>query len=164
MMTLLLVFLSIVSGSHIRIAPADEPGQRLVLTGHVVDAHGRPAPNVEIYAYHTDAQGLYRRDRYVPDWPSRPPRLQGTLRTAADGSYEIDTIVPAPYPSRNNPAHIHFHVRGQAEILWFEGDPLLRYATQRPPGDGTFASVRPLVRDKQGVAHCTRDFRLKDAR
>ena len=158
-MIALLVFLSIASASHIRIAPPGEPGQRLILTGRVFDAHGRPAVNVEIYAYHTDARGLYRNDRYTPEWPSRPPRLQGTLRTAADGSYEIDTILPAPYPSRNNPAHIHFDLRGpgfdQGETLLFEGDPLLRYAPTTP------ASVRPLVRDKQGVWHCTRDFHLK---
>ena len=168
-MNMILAALSITllaSTSHIQIAPATEPGERLILTGRVFGTDGRPAGGVEIHAYHTDAKGLYRSDHYVPQWPARPARLQGTVRTAADGSYRIDTIRPARYPSRDIPAHIHFHVRApgmreQGEILWFSGDPLLTpqmYA--KHSHDGTFSPIRPLEKGADGAWHCIRDFRL----
>jgi protocatechuate 3,4-dioxygenase beta subunit len=144
--------------SRIQIADRSEPGQRLILSGRALGSDGRPLAGVEIYAYHTGADGLYRRDRYTPEWPSKPPRLEGTLRTAADGSYEIDTIKPAAYPSRNNPAHIHFKLRAsgfpeQGETIWFEGDPLLT-AQQKAP------YIVRLRRDNDGVLRGTHNFRL----
>ena len=128
------------SPSRMKIAADNEPGQRLIITGHVFDASGKPA-RVTLYAYHTDAKGLYR-----PDGSFRgQPRLQGTLLTAEDGSYEIDTIKPAPYPNRDIPAHIHVHLRwnghDQEEEIRFEGTgPLICHVV-----DG----------------RCSVDFRLK---
>jgi protocatechuate 3,4-dioxygenase beta subunit len=153
--------------SRIRIAPASEPGERLVLTGRVVGADGAPRAGIEIDAYHTDAKGLYRPDGGTPAWPARPPRLEGRLSTAADGSYEIDSIRPGPYPGGGNPAHIHFHLRtasiDQGETLWFEGDPQLSpEQIRREAGLGRFSAIQPLVRDGAGVWRCVRDFRLRD--
>jgi len=144
--------------SRIQIAGRSEPGVRLILSGRALGRDGKPLAGVEIYAYHTGADGLYRADRYTPEWPSKPPRLEGTLRTAADGSYQIDTIKPGAYPSRNNPAHIHFKLRArgypeQGETIWFEGDPLL--TSQQKP-----AYVVRLQRDSAGVLHGTHDFHL----
>lgn len=131
---------------------------RLLLSGRTLGRDGKPLAGVEIYAYHTGADGLYRNDRYTPEWPAKPPRLQGTLHTAANGSYQIDTIKPGAYPSRNNPAHIHFKLRApgypeQGETIWFEGDPLL--TSQQKP-----AYVVRLQRDSGGVLHGTHDFHL----
>jgi protocatechuate 3,4-dioxygenase beta subunit len=153
--------------SRIRIAPAGEPGERLVLTGRVVGADGAPRAGIEIDAYHTDAKGLYRPDGATPAWPERPPRLEGRLLTATDGTYEIETIKPGPYPGGGNPAHIHFHLRthavNQPETLWFEGDPqLTAEQIRREAGLGTFSAIRPLSRDASGVLRVTRDFRLQE--
>jgi len=110
------------SPSRMKIAADTEPGQRLVITGHVFSADGRPRGGIQMYAYHTDAKGLYRPDGSFKG----EPRLRGTLVTASDGSYEIDTIKPAPYPDRNIPAHIHVHLRwlghDQEEEIRFEGN------------------------------------------
>ena len=104
-----------------KIAADNEPGQRLMITGHVFGADGKPR-RLEMYAYHTDAKGLYRPDGSFKG----EPRLRGTLLTAEDGSYQIDTIKPAPYPHRDIPAHIHVHLRGkgfdQEEEIRFEGN------------------------------------------
>ena len=129
------------SPSRMKIAADNEPGQRLMITGHVFGADGKPR-RVQLYAYHTDAKGLYRPDNHYPE---EPPRLRGTLVTAVDGSYEIDTIRPAPYPNRNIPAHIHVHLRweghDQTEEIRFEGNgPLICHVV-----DG----------------RCTVDFRLR---
>ena len=124
----------------------------MILTGKVLDVDGHPRGGVEIYAYHTDANGLYRPE----GWSSLPPRLQGTLHTAADGTYQIDTIRPTPYPNRTIPAHIHFHLRApgmheQSEILWFTGDPLLKPDDYAKYGhDGTFSPIRPLLKGSTG--------------
>jgi len=152
--------------SHIKIAADAEPGDRLIITGRVFDGSGHPVPNVEIYAYHTDANGYYRTDHRVPDWPSMPPRLEGRLQTASDGSYAIDTIRPAPYPSRGNPAHIHFRLFApgrsrEGAILWFTGDPYLTADQIRLyASGGTFSRIQTLERRSDGRLHCTRDFRL----
>ena len=125
-----------------KIAADKEPGQRLMITGHVLGADGRPRGGIQMYAYHTDAKGLYRPDGSFKG----EPRLRGTLLTAADGSYEIDTIKPAPYPNRNIPAHIHVHLRwlgnDQEEEIRFEGKgPTICHIAQ---------------------GRCTVDFRLRD--
>jgi protocatechuate 3,4-dioxygenase beta subunit len=135
--------------SRIQIAPRGEPGERLIVTGRT------SVPGVEIFAYHTDAHGEYRRSL------AGVARLHGRLRTAADGTYSIDTIKPGAYPGRGIAAHIHFQLRprGAPEIhtaLMFEGDPFLT-----PDYIAKYREeVRPLVRGRDGVLHCTRDFRI----
>jgi protocatechuate 3,4-dioxygenase beta subunit len=141
---LFLPALAYASPSRAVIAPPNEPGRRLVITGRVFDAQGHPA-RVELYAYQADANGLYR-----PDGSRGEPRLHGTLLTAPDGSYEIDTIKPAPYPHRDIPAHIHVHLRrdghDQEEEIRFEGN-------------GT--AVCHASADAKGVLRCSVDFRLR---
>jgi protocatechuate 3,4-dioxygenase beta subunit len=156
---LLVTLLTFFSPSHLIIAPPGEPGVRIVVSGRVLDASGRPVPHVDIRAYHTDARGLYRADNKMYS-DSAPPRLQGTLRTADDGSYVIETIRPAPYPNRTLPAHIHFELRppsGPHEyaILYFADDPLLT-REQRTKQPQAICHLVPV----KGVLHCTRDFHL----
>ena len=122
----------------LHIASASEPGQRMILSGTVFGPDGKPRAGVEIYAYHTDAAGLYHRG------PDGPPRLQGRLRTAADGSYVIDTIKPGPYPGTKDSAHMHFKIGGQEETIFFDRNPRV-----------------PLVRGADGVLHGRHDFHLR---
>ena len=142
------------SATSARIAPASEPGDPLVISGRVYESDGRtPAAGVVIYAYHTDAKGLYRPDHYTADWSTRRPRLEATVRTGKDGAYEFTTIRPAPYPQRNNPAHVHFVLwwpdrHRQGDTLWFDGDPLLTpqmYA--RNAHAGTFSYIQKVTRN-----------------
>lgn len=159
MNSILLVVLAFFSPSHLVIAPPGEPGVRIVVSGRVFDAQGRPVPHVDIRAYHTDARGLYRADNKMYS-DSAPPRLQGTLRTDDNGAYDIETIRPAPYPSRTLPAHIHFELRppnGPRDyaILYFADDPLLTPA-QRAKTPQAICRLAPV----KGVLHCIRDFHL----
>jgi protocatechuate 3,4-dioxygenase beta subunit len=156
---LLVTLLSFLSPSHLVIAPPGEPGVRIVVSGRVLDASGRPVPHVGIRAYHTDARGLYRADNTMYS-DTAPPRLQGTLRTADDGSYVIQTIRPAPYPNRSTAAHIHFELRPpnglhEYAILYFADDPLLT-REQRTKQPQAICRLVPV----NGVLHCTRDFHL----
>ena len=110
--------------SNARIAPANEPGEAMVIEGLVTTPRGTPASNVIVYAYHTDRAGIY------PPSGNRHGTLRGWARTDASGRYRFDTIRPGAYPSRNVAEHVHMHViepgTGTYYIdnLAFEDDPL----------------------------------------
>jgi protocatechuate 3,4-dioxygenase beta subunit len=126
---LLIPTLAQASPSRMKIAADNEPGQRMIVTGHVFGADGRPRAGLQLYAYHTDAQGQYKRDA------QGVARLHGTLVTANDGSYTIDTIKPGQYPGRNTPAHIHIHLREPG----FDQEEEIRFTeSMRPDSDGVF--------------------------
>jgi protocatechuate 3,4-dioxygenase beta subunit len=146
------------------IAPKDEPGERLVVSGRVFAADGKtPLSDASIYVYQTDKTGIYSR----PVNDSRTPRLRGYLRSDAEGRYEYTTIKPGSYPNTQNPAHIHYVVNAPGfkerifEIV-FEDDPLVdtRIRANAATADSGF-SIRPLTRDAQGVLRCTQDIQLR---
>ena len=142
----------------------DEPGEPMTVTGTVYAPDGKtPVAGIEVHVYHTDAEGYYRKGTNS----SSNPRLKGTMRTNAEGKYEYRTIKPAPYPGGGNPAHVHYVISGQGyakqyDELQFEGDRWLRnpHLTPEQKND-TFASVRPFVRDQNGVWRVVKDIKLK---
>jgi protocatechuate 3,4-dioxygenase beta subunit len=111
--------------STISLAPADEPGQQLMLFGTVIDSQtGEPIPNTQVYLYHADATGEYN--------PSDPEdestaRLSGEAITNDAGEFTVDTIVPREYDQPGN-RHIHLHyVRAEGYqdgggVILFEKD------------------------------------------
>ncbi len=158
--------------SHARIAPIGEPGEPLVLTGHVFGADGKPRSGVIVYAYHTNSQGLYPG----PDPPrsvasNHHGKLRGWAQTDASGAYTFETIRPAGYPSvkpnTGEPQHIHMHViePGCAtyfiDELLFADDPRLTPAlrTRMSQGRGGNGIVTP-QRDTSGTWHIVRDIQL----
>jgi len=152
--------------STITIADRNEPGDRLVVTGRVFAADGKtPIRGVSIYAYHTDAKGIY--NPAIDSRPDRNPRLYGYMRTDARGRYEFATIRPGPYPNDTIPAHIHYVVSMPGyrtlhpEVL-FSGDPLISdmYRTEVAKPRGRF-SIPDLTKDAQGAWHITQDFFLR---
>lgn len=126
---------------------AGEPlGQRIILTGLVLDDSGRPVPSTLIEIWQTNAAG-----RYLHSVDSHPapldPNFSGAGRTLTDakGFYRFVTIKPGAYPWNNHynawrPAHIHFSLFGPAFAtrlvtqMYFPGDPLF-------PFDPIFQSV-----------------------
>ncbi len=163
-----LLFLYVARGaepaaSAVVVSP-EEPGEPLVVTGTVYGPDGEtPAAGVELYAYHTDATGVYNEPN-----DNTNPRLKATVRTGADGRYRLRTIKPAPYPGGGVPAHIHYRLSGggfpdQRAELHFEGDPYLSArATARAAERGQFGSIRPLERDDDGVWHVVFDIKLRE--
>lgn len=108
-----------------QIAPAWEPGQRLIVRFRVVGKDGRPMVKQKVNASQTNRIGLYN----PPGWNRRAPTLATAAWTNQKGWITFDTIYPGPYPREPEPSHIHFstQVDGKAAFrtLWFEGDPLL---------------------------------------
>lgn len=143
------------------IGGADEPGERLVVSGQVFAPDGvTPAPNVIVYAYQTDAKGFYQNDS------NRVARLHGWAKTDAQGRFEFRTIRPGAYPGRSIPAHIHFHIYGGGyplqwtQDLMFAGDPLLRPdQIQSSAALGNFGGIQTITRSSDGTQHCTFNVR-----
>lgn len=153
--------------STVRIAPADEPGEPLRIRGVVTDRGGRPAPGVVVYAYHTDAEGIYPRDEHLSGSAARHGRLRAWATTDADGRYEFETILPGHYPGRDAPRHVHMHVIEPGcctyyiDSIHFTDDPLLDEAARRDTADARGGSG--LVTPRRGDAGSwvvERDIRL----
>lgn len=108
-----------------QIAPAWEPGQRMVVRFRVVDRNRRSVTKQRVDASQTNKDGLYN----PRGWNRRQPVLFTSAWTDDSGWISFDTIMPGPYPGESEPAHIHFSttIRGKAQFrtLNFEGDPLL---------------------------------------
>ncbi|MBI1792038.1 MAG: protocatechuate 3,4-dioxygenase subunit beta [Acidobacteria bacterium] len=119
---------------------AGEPlGERIIVTGRVVDDRGRPVPHTLVEIWQTNAAGRYRHAKDNHPAPL-DPNFSGAGRalTDAHGIYRFTTIKPGAYPWRNHPnawrpAHIHFSLFGPAFVtrlitqMYFPGDPLLAH-------------------------------------
>jgi protocatechuate 3,4-dioxygenase beta subunit len=119
---------------------AGEPqGERIIVSGRVLDDDGRPVPETLVEIWQTNAAG-----RYIHQNDQHPapldPNFTGAGRTLTDaeGRYRFVTIKPGAYPWRNHPnawrpAHIHFSLFGPnfttrlVTQMFFPGDPLLRH-------------------------------------
>jgi protocatechuate 3,4-dioxygenase beta subunit len=152
--------------SSVVIAGAEEPGERLVVTGQVL--HGfTPIAGVSIYAFHADMKGLYERQGMQR---GLDPRLYGAMRSDASGQYRYETIRPGYYGNSDNPSHVHYVVNAPGYKprlldLRFDDDPVIAARRKRgvPDNDGFEPGkmvVRPVKRDANGVWHVTRDVEM----
>ncbi|MGO9080336.1 MAG: protocatechuate 3,4-dioxygenase subunit beta [Streptosporangiaceae bacterium] len=116
---------------------AHEPiGERIIVTGRVLDSGGRPVPDTLVEIWQANAAGRYAHA--VDDHPAPlDPNFDGAgrCRTDSQGRYRFVTIKPGAYPWRSHlnawrPAHIHFSLLGRAFTqrlvtqMYFPGDPL----------------------------------------
>jgi protocatechuate 3,4-dioxygenase beta subunit len=112
-------------------------GEKMVLTGRLLDADGRPIRRSLVEIWQANASGRYAHPGDQHDAPLDPNFL-GIGRTFTDdeGRYRFVTIKPGSYPWRNHPfawrpQHIHFSLLGNAPVqrlvtqMYFPGDPLL---------------------------------------
>ena len=153
--------------ARVRIAPQGEPGEPLRLTGRVLAADGSPRAGIVVYAYHTDAQGIYPP---MADAPGRAAERHGRLRGWAasddEGRYTFDTIRPGSYPTRDVPAHIHMHVLEPGcgtyyiDDVMFTDDPLLTPAQRRAHAAGRGGNGIATPTHANGSWQVVRDIRL----
>ena len=160
---------------HDRVGPLDhdltrqhagEPlGERIIVTGRVLDGDGRPVPQLagrDLAVQRGRALHPPRRPHPAP----LDPNFTGAGRAITDdeGRYRFVTIKPGAYPWGNHdnawrPAHIHFSLFGTAFAtrlvtqMYFPGDPLFGH-------DPIFQSVRdPTARERMIAALRPRDHR-----
>ena len=152
-----------------QIVADSEPGDRLVVTGQVFERDGEtPAPDVLIYVYHTNTEGVYPRRGDEVGNGRRHGYLRGWLKTDSSGRYRFETIRPAPYTTHGGePAHIHYTIQapGEAEYwldgAWFSDDPRVTESQEAAlTRRGGFTNVMEMSQDAHGVWHGRRDIRL----
>ncbi|NRR32906.1 protocatechuate 3,4-dioxygenase subunit beta [Oxalobacteraceae bacterium] len=119
---------------------ASEPlGEKIVVTGRVLDEDGKPVRNSLLEVWQCNAAGRYRHKRDQHNAPLDPNFSGwGKMLTDDDGRYRFVTIKPGPYPWGNHdkawrPAHIHFSLFGNVYAqrlvtqMYFPSDPLFDY-------------------------------------
>jgi protocatechuate 3,4-dioxygenase beta subunit len=114
-------------------------GERIVVTGRLLDEGGRPMRAALIEVWQANAAGRYMHKMDQHNAPL-DPNFTGCGRTLTDaeGRYRFLSIKPGAYPWGNHsnawrPAHIHFSIFGDGLLsrlvtqMYFPGDPLLPY-------------------------------------
>jgi protocatechuate 3,4-dioxygenase beta subunit len=143
--------------------PGEPQGERITVSGRVLDTEGTPLRGTLIEIWQANAAG-----RYLHKWDQWPapldPNFSGAGRCLTDdeGRYSFTTVKPGPYPWGNHhnawrPAHIHFSLLGRAFAQrlvtqkYFPGDPLFEF-------DPIFNSVR----DEQARQRMVSSFSIEE--
>ena len=112
-------------------------GERIIVTGRVMDEDGRPVPNTLVEVWQTNAAGRYIHKVDQHNAPIDPNFFgAGRCMTDAVGRYRFITVRPGAYPWGNHatgwrPPHSHFSLFGPSFLtrlvtqMYFPGDPLL---------------------------------------
>jgi protocatechuate 3,4-dioxygenase, beta subunit len=114
-------------------------GERIIVSGRVLDENGRPVPRTLVEIWQANAAGRYLHKRDQHEAPLDPNFAgSGHALTDDEGRYRFVTILPGAYPWGNHynawrPAHIHFSLFGPTFAtrlvtqMYFPGDPLLPF-------------------------------------
>jgi protocatechuate 3,4-dioxygenase beta subunit len=119
---------------------SSEPlGERIIVTGKVLDDDGHPVRGALLEIWQANAAGRYKHKNDNHAAPLDPNFSGcGRVLTDNDGRYSFVTVKPGAYPWKNHdnawrPAHIHFSLFGAGLIsrlitqMYFPGDPLLAF-------------------------------------
>ena len=114
-------------------------GERIVVSGRVIDEDGRPIRATLIDIWQANAAGRYLHKNDQHDAPLDPNFTgMGHTLTDSEGRYRFVTVRPGAYPWKNHynawrPSHIHFSLFGPAFAtrlvtqMYFPGDPLIPF-------------------------------------
>jgi protocatechuate 3,4-dioxygenase beta subunit len=128
-------------------------GERIIVTGRVLDEHGRPQRNTLVEIWQANAAGRYVHKVDQHNAPLDPNFLgAGHCLTDDEGRYRFLTIKPGSYCWTNHynawrPNHIHFSLFGAGFAsrlvtqMYFPGDPLLAF-------DPIYQSVPEFARER----------------
>ncbi len=138
---------------------AGEPlGERIIVTGQVVDDEGHPIRGALVEIWQANAAGRYKHKNDNHPAPL-DPNFSGCGRVITDneGCYSFVSIKPGAYPWKNHenawrPAHIHFSLFGAGIVsrlvtqMYFPGDALL-------PFDPIYNSIPDETARKRLISH-----------
>ncbi len=112
-------------------------GQRIVVSGRVLDETRRPVANTIVEIWQANSAGRYIHTKDNWDAPIDPNFTgAGRVVTDAEGRYQFVSVRPGAYPWGNHynawrPAHIHLSLLGPAFAtrlvtqMYFPDDPLI---------------------------------------
>lgn len=139
-------------------------GERITVTGQVIDGTGTPLRDAMLESWQADAAGLY------PGQPGADPGVTGWCRFAGDhetGDWRLETIKPGPVPHPQGMQAPHLSLwivarginTGLQTRMYFEdedneADPLLRRIEHR-------LRVPTLIARKTGTGTYRFDIRLQ---
>lgn len=142
--------------SSVRIGDANEPGERLTISGTIYKADGRtPAADVILYVYHTNEKGLYA-PAPGQTLAKRHGHLRAWMKTDNQGRYTFMTIRPGAYPSNRAAQHIHpiiLEPDGRYYYIdeyLFDDDPLLTDQERKSQQGRGGIGIIHLAKDRQG--------------
>ncbi len=105
---------------------------KIRVSGTVYQVDGKtPAPNVILYIYHTNREGIYQQSDTPKGWERRHGYHRGWIKTDENGNYEFFTFRPAAYPNGRESEHIHIYIKEEGKVPYyidsfvFLDDPLL---------------------------------------
>jgi protocatechuate 3,4-dioxygenase beta subunit len=117
----------------------DPLGERVVVSGRVLESDGRPLGGQLVEIWQANAAGRYRHEDDNHPAPL-DPNFSGAGRCLTDdaGWYRFVTVKPGAYPWPNHPNawrpnHIHFSLFGRVFTerlvtqMYFPGDPLFAF-------------------------------------
>ena len=138
-------------------------GERIIVTGRILDENGNGIPGVLIEIWQANACGRYVHWRETAFPAPLDPNFIGVGQclSGENGVYRFLTIKPGPYPWGNHPnawrpAHIHFSMMGPSlgsrlvTQMYFEDDGLF-------PFDPIFNSAPEHARGRM-IAHYDHDL------
>jgi protocatechuate 3,4-dioxygenase beta subunit len=137
-------------------------GERIIVTGRILDEDARPVRNTLIEIWQANAAGRYIHKVDQHNAPLDPNFLgAGRCLTDDQGRYKFYSIKPGAYPWANHhnawrPNHIHFSLLGPSFAtrlvtqMYFPGDPLLAL-------DPIFQST-PKVAQERLISHFSIDL------
>lgn len=144
-------------------------GERIIVTGRVLDEDARPVRNTLVEVWQANAAGRYVHKVDQHDAPLDANFLgAGRCMTDNEGRYTFKTIKPGAYPWGNHhnawrPQHIHFSLFGDyfasrlITQMYFPGDPLFAFD---PMFQGAPAHLRDLMVAKFSLDVTQPDYAL----
>ncbi len=141
----------------------DKSEPKLKLTGIVFEIDGKtPAPNVIIYIYQTNREGVYELNGTEKGWAQRHGFIRGWVRTDQYGHYTFYTFRPASYGPEE---HIHVILKETdknpytIDDFLFDDDPkLTTEVRKRWRNRGGSGIVKPIM--ENGLLSVNRDIIL----
>lgn len=143
-----------------QLAPADEPGTRMIISGRVFNLDcSEFIPDTVVDVWHANDAGQYDNNSY---------NLRGFTKSNAQGFYMFETVKPGKYlnGSEFRPSHIHFKIKPPAfELLttqlYFEGDTSIPGDAAASITSGTYDATNriiPLTMNAEGKLEGTWDI------
>ncbi len=119
--------------------PKGAKGQKVVLSGRVLDTSGKPVAGAILDFWNADADGKYDLENPFQQLTPDAYKFRGLVKTAADGGYSVATVVPGKYRVPPNlpgfetfanllrPSHVHLMASHIATVplitqIYFKGD------------------------------------------
>jgi len=119
-------------------------GQKLIISGQVLNQNCDPIPEAIVDVWQTDSNGNYNFEDFT---------LRGKIKADERGQYKLETIVPGKYSEAGimRPAHIHLKVSAPG---------LLPHTTQLYFEEGFFVKPSLILKldEKDGTKYSEFDF------